>query len=98
MEKKELFPNGTILVCISDQKTGCGILYVRRGSIVKAAHPEKQYSSWTEVYRNRGEEATGRRVDMYCKNYRVATYEESLMWSDGVYHTAEAQNTNAVTP
>jgi len=90
MEITESIPKGTILVCIKNQITGCGIKYCREGSIVKCAAKSKYYQS-IAVYRNKREEKNDKWYPVDRKKLRIATDEEAKMYDQGKYSLEKAE-------
>lgn len=85
METTNKILAGTILVCINNQATGCGIKYLDKGSIVKCAKDCQEHRETVEVYRNENEMALGSWKAVNRNKLRLATPEESQMYYEGKY-------------
>jgi hypothetical protein len=81
---------GTILVCIETQATGCGIKYVKIGSIVKCAFDIEDYRSSIGVNRNERERSNDKWHHIDRTKLRLATPEEAEMYAKGIYHLEPA--------
>jgi hypothetical protein len=79
------FKKGTILVCISDQKTGCGILYVKVGSIIKVAEEKPEWWATIPIYRNQDAEKNDHTHSIEKEKVRLATAEEVEAWNNEIY-------------
>jgi hypothetical protein len=90
------FTKGTILICTSPQKTGCGILYVKRDSIIKAAEDSSDYYDWFEIYRNKREERLEKTHSMNISNIRLATKEETELWNNDENYINQVKETSDV--
>jgi hypothetical protein len=84
------FTRGQILICTSPQKTGCGILYIKENSIIKAAEDSSEGWNWVEIYRNRREENSGKTFSIHVNNFRAATEEETKFWYEDVHYIQPA--------
>jgi hypothetical protein len=90
------FVKGTILICTSPQKTGCGILYVKRDSIIKAAEESSDSWNWFEIYCNKREERAEKTHSMNISNVRLATAEEAELWDQDVHYINQVKETSDV--
>jgi hypothetical protein len=80
---------GTILVATANQKTGCGILYVKSGSIIKVASDTPSYRSSIYIYRNKEAEEEDRTHVINEDKVRLATPEECEAWSNCIYFISD---------
>lgn len=83
MKTNEKIAKGTILVCIQNQTTSCGIMYCKKGSIVKCAREPKSYHSSVSIYRNERDETKDKWLPVDKRKLRIANNEEIQMYSEG---------------
>jgi hypothetical protein len=83
------FEKGTILVATANQKTGCGILYVKSGSIIKVAEDSPAHRSSVYIYRNQEAEKEDRTHVISKDKVCLATPEEREAWADCVYFISD---------
>ena len=76
---------GNILVCITQQSTGCGIIYLKQDSIVECAFTPKDYHQTIHVYRNKESKGNDYLHPISRKKLRAATEEEVAMYHNGIY-------------
>lgn len=77
---------GDHLVVVRSQSTGCGIVYLRKGSIVKMAENSTSHHNVVKVYRSKPQYKT----KTYYANLsecRLATPEECEMFNNANYFT-----------
>lgn len=74
------------LVVLKSQSTGCGIVYLKRGSIVKMAENSTSHHDVVKVYRSKPEYKTKTYYATLCE-CRIATAEEVEMFNNGNYFT-----------
>lgn len=86
-----LITKGTILVCTKQQATGCGIKYLKKGSIVKCAEDCPDYRDTIMVYRNEDEMALDAWKPIDRKKLRKATPAETQMYYEGKYFLEEVE-------
>ena len=82
---------GIILVCTRDQSTGCGIRYLKKGSIVKCAAECPEWRDTVEIYRNETEMAEHDWKPVSRNKLRQATPEEEAMYYEGKYFLETAK-------
>ena len=88
----DFIKKGTILVCIRLQATGCGIKYLKKGSIVKCAEDCPTYRDTVQVYRNQREEDKDSWKPVDRKKLRKATPSETQMYYEGKYFLEEVES------
>jgi UDP-N-acetylmuramoylalanine-D-glutamate ligase len=79
------FKKETVLVAIADQKTTCGILYVKKGSIVKCAANQKPHSDTVVIYRNKDAERDDQTHYVSADKLRLAEPHEVEAWANCIY-------------
>lgn len=82
MKTGEIIEEGTILVAIEDQFSSCGILYIRKDSIIKTASTKSEWKDSVIVYRNKDAEACDNYHYIDIENVRKATDDEIILWED----------------
>lgn len=85
MERDNVITEGTILVVTKRQTTGCGIVYLKKDSIVEVAHTTEIWNTGVKVYRNHTNRINDEYYFAYIRDVRMATDEEIKMWNDKVY-------------
>jgi hypothetical protein len=87
----ETINKGTILVSTKPQSTGCGITYLKQGSIVKCAEDSLPFQSSVKIYRNENEMALNSWKPVSRNKLRIATDDESLLYYSGKHFLEEVK-------
>jgi hypothetical protein len=85
MKDDAVIIEGTILVATEDQLTSCGILYLKKGSIVKVARYVKDWHDDIKVFRNHEAEDDDNTHWLAKEKARLATNDEIIMWENDCY-------------
>lgn len=85
MELGTTINEGTILVLTDYQVSSCGIMYLRKGSIVKLAREKTDWKNTVKVYRNISNEQEDNYYFADLTKVREATVDEIRMWDNGIY-------------
>jgi hypothetical protein len=85
MKIGDIINEGTILVCREEQATGCGIVYLKAGSIVKCARETAQWSNSVKVFRNKKAENEEHWHPIELAKVRRAKTHEIEMWNKEIY-------------
>lgn len=81
----EIISKGTILICTKQQTTTCGIVYLKKGSIVKCAKTTENYSKTVRVYRNKIAERENYWHSVSINKTRIAKANEVEMYNKEIY-------------
>lgn len=85
MQSDEVIKAGTIIVATKTQSTGCGVKYIKKGSILEVARDKPNYNNDVRVFRN----AEAKEEDDYhyidITEAIMATAKEIEMWNKGIY-------------
>lgn len=85
--KEPKFKKGAIVVAIKEEKTGCGIRYIRKNSILKMAEDIYENEEVSGIYRNRREELSHNIHYINTVKLRAATEKEDECYEKGIYYT-----------
>jgi hypothetical protein len=85
MKSEETVSKDTILVVTKDQMTSCGILYLKKGSIVKVARNVLDWYDEIKVFRNKEAEEDEKYHWLVKEDARLATDDEIIMWENDCY-------------
>jgi hypothetical protein len=94
MKIGDIIKEGTILVAREDKMLACGVIIVRKGSIIKCAKETKEYSGRVRVYRNRREENSGNWKGIDLADVREAKTHEIEMWNKDIYYVESVNTVN----
>lgn len=87
----KLFTKGQIGVVTKLQSTGCGIKYLKKGSIVKIARDTQEFTTIVRVFRNPKEEFENNWHMCYIEDIRHAKEIEVAMYNKGQYFLESAK-------
>ena len=76
---------GIILVATEDQKSTCGINYIKVGSIIKVARTKPEWKDTVRVFRNTLEEGEYDWYSIDLDKVRLANNIEEEMWNKEIY-------------
>ena len=82
--ENQFISRGTMVVATNNQRTPCGRLYIKKGSILKVASDSKEYYNDVAVYRNITEDVNDEYFYIPKSNVEFATQEQIDMWNENV--------------
>ena len=88
------FKEGTIVVATRKEATGCGIEYIRKGSIIEVADEVCECDYYANVYRNRREKERNDTHTIDVEKLRVATKAEADCYGKGIYYVDQVPSTS----
>jgi hypothetical protein len=79
-----IFKNGTVVVALCPQYTGCGKTIIHKGAICKIKNGNPDYNSEIELWKSLEREKKDNYTEVKQSHLREATIEEVEMFNEGI--------------